>query len=97
MGRNVTIQCKYPRKLLSLNSSKIFCKEEEGCKQLNSSRKYSLADNKYENIFNVTIYNVDKKDSGNYWCGVKHDKHYALLLSQVALNISGEFNYTFDW
>lgn len=87
-GRNATIQCKYPEEFK--NSSKIFCKEQEGCKPIHSNKKYSMADNKIENVFNVTIYNVVKTDSGIYWCGMKPDENYAILLSEVVLNISGE-------
>ncbi|XP_044203099.1 CMRF35-like molecule 9 [Thunnus albacares] len=38
------------------------------CKQKTEKRKYDLCDDTEKRILHVTIYNLDLKDTGTYWC-----------------------------
>ncbi|XP_076118361.1 polymeric immunoglobulin receptor-like [Alosa pseudoharengus] len=92
-GGHVSIQCGYSVEFT--DHTKHFCKEHEGCKKLEildskpkANHKYSLSDNKSENIFTVTIHDLEGKDAGIYWCGVQPGGSYTVLLRKVELQVS---------
>lgn len=40
------------------------------CKQRTEKRKYDLCDDREKRILHVTIYNLDLRDTGTYWCEI---------------------------
>ena len=40
------------------------------CEQRTEKRKYDLCDDTKKRILHVTIYNLDRRDTGTYWCEI---------------------------
>ncbi|XP_076118437.1 uncharacterized protein LOC143099227 [Alosa pseudoharengus] len=90
-GGKAIIQCKYPVEFA--DNIKHICAHKT-CMEINLSeskpnisKKVSLSDNKSENIFTVTIHNLERKDAGIYWCAVRPGKIHATLLGRVELQV----------
>ncbi|KAI5630155.1 polymeric immunoglobulin receptor-like isoform X2, partial [Silurus asotus] len=104
VGEDLNISCKYPESLR--NYSKFLCKRHaavacpkrmsvtESRKNVNVG-KFSLYDDRTEQIFTVSIRNVTKTDSGELWCGAgaawKSDHGYKVYFTQINLTVTGEF------
>ncbi|XP_046712601.1 CMRF35-like molecule 8 isoform X2 [Silurus meridionalis] len=99
VGEDLNISCKYPESLRSYN--KFLCRRQSsvGChKSVKASRKYvnvgkfSLYDDRTEQIFTVSIRNVTKTDSGEYWCGAgaawTSDHGYKVYFTQINLTVT---------
>ncbi|KAI5086580.1 CMRF35-like molecule 9, partial [Silurus meridionalis] len=103
VGGNLTISCKYPQSLTS--DPKFLCKRmhpaacvykesvTESRKDVNFG-KFFLYDDRTEQIFTVSIRNVAKTDSGEYWCGAEaawtSDHGYKVYFTQISLTVTGE-------
>ncbi|XP_029305872.1 polymeric immunoglobulin receptor-like isoform X2 [Cottoperca gobio] len=76
-GDEITIPCLYDSRYI--NNVKYVCKgyywsscsTEIRTDSQNSSRKFSISDDKIQNIFTVTIKDVTNKDDDDYWCVVE--------------------------
>ncbi|KAI5628784.1 polymeric immunoglobulin receptor-like isoform X2, partial [Silurus asotus] len=104
VGGDLNISCKYPQSLR--NYTKFLCKglQPAACvykESVTESRKdvnvgkSSLYDDKTEQIFTVSIRNVTKQDSGEFWCGAEaawtSDHGYKVYFTQINLTVTGEF------
>ncbi|XP_046708244.1 polymeric immunoglobulin receptor-like isoform X4 [Silurus meridionalis] len=97
VGGDLNISCKYPQSLR--NHSKFLCKgmQPAACVYSESviESRFSLYDDRTEQIFTVSIRNVAKTDSGEYWCGAEatwtSDHGYKVYLTQINLTVTGEF------
>ncbi|XP_076118435.1 polymeric immunoglobulin receptor-like isoform X2 [Alosa pseudoharengus] len=93
-GGHIEIQCKYPEE--AKTNVKHFCKQHDTfieldlivSKPLQKNRMYSLSDNKTANVFTVTIHDLEMKDAGIYWCGVRTSGNNVALIGQVNLQIT---------
>ncbi|XP_053083708.1 polymeric immunoglobulin receptor-like [Pangasianodon hypophthalmus] len=101
VGGDLNFSCKYPVSLR--NDSKFLCKRlqladcshkasvNESRKDVNM-RKFSLYDDRAKQIFSVSIKNVTKQDSGEYWCGAeaawKSDHGYKMYFTQIHLTVT---------
>ncbi|KAI5085955.1 polymeric immunoglobulin receptor-like isoform X2, partial [Silurus meridionalis] len=104
VGEDLNINCKYPESLR--NYPKFPCRRHaaavcpykmsvtESRKDVNVG-KFSLYDDRTEQIFTVSIRNVAKTDSGEYWCGAgaawTSDHGYKVYFTQINLTVTGEF------
>ncbi|XP_041960981.1 uncharacterized protein LOC121719426 isoform X1 [Alosa sapidissima] len=94
-GQNINIQCKYSA-AENRDNTKHFCKQQNDVIETNlieskpsdTEQKYSLSDNRSANLFSVTIHELEKKDAGIYWCGVRTGTEDVALTSQVNLQIT---------
>ncbi|KAI5614561.1 polymeric immunoglobulin receptor-like isoform X2 [Silurus asotus] len=101
VGENLNISCKYPESLR--NHSKFLCKglQPAACvysESVTESRKdvnvgkFSLYDDRTEQIFTVSIRNVIEQDSGEYWCGAEaawtSDHGYKVYFTQINLTVT---------
>ncbi|KAI5109461.1 polymeric immunoglobulin receptor-like isoform X2 [Silurus meridionalis] len=100
-GGDLNISCKYPESLR--NYSKFLCKRhaaavcpykmsvKESRKDVNVG-KFSLYDDRTEQIFTVSIRNVTKTDSGEFWCGAEaawtSDHGYKVYFTQINLTVT---------
>ncbi|KAF7712019.1 hypothetical protein HF521_001030 [Silurus meridionalis] len=103
VGGDLNISCKYPESLRSYN--KFLCRRQSsvGCHKISVKEskkdvnvgKFSLYDDRTEQIFTVSIRNVTKTDSGEYWCGAgaawTSDHGYKVYFTQINLTVTGEF------
>ncbi|XP_046708199.1 CMRF35-like molecule 8 isoform X2 [Silurus meridionalis] len=102
IGRDLDIICKYPQSVRSKpkflcrikpQSSDCYYKEsvKESRKTLNVG-KFSLYDDRAKQQLSVSFRNVNKLDSGEYWCGAesvsKSDHGYNVYFTQISLNIT---------
>ncbi|KAI5614560.1 polymeric immunoglobulin receptor-like isoform X2 [Silurus asotus] len=101
VGGDLNISCKYPQCLR--NHAKFLCKrlQPAACiysESVTESRKdvnvgkFSLYDDRTEQIFTVSIRNVAKQDSGEYWCGAEadwtSDHGYKVYFTQISLTVT---------
>ncbi|XP_046707852.1 polymeric immunoglobulin receptor-like isoform X2 [Silurus meridionalis] len=101
VGGDLNISCKYPQSLR--NHAKFLCKglQPAACvysESVTESRKdvnvgkFSLYDDKTEQIFTVSIRNVIEQDSGEYWCGAEadwtSDHGYKVYFTQISLTVT---------
>ncbi|XP_062388239.1 polymeric immunoglobulin receptor-like [Sardina pilchardus] len=94
-GGTVSIRCKYPAE--SRENTKHFCKQHEKfiesdlieSKPSDINAKYLMSQNENRNIFTVTIHELEMKDAGIYWCGVRTDGYSVALTNKVNLQITG--------
>ncbi|XP_051993913.1 polymeric immunoglobulin receptor-like [Xyrauchen texanus] len=96
LGGTVTIRCKYPETYKYF--AKLLFKVQNGSLQTISSTRgattgdrFSLNVNWQENVFTVTIINVNKHDDGVYVCGAFNtfgEISYNSLLTEVHLHIT---------
>ncbi|XP_046708053.1 polymeric immunoglobulin receptor-like isoform X2 [Silurus meridionalis] len=101
VGGDLNISCKYPQSLK--NQHKFFCKglQPAACvykESVTESRKdvhfgkFSLYDDRTEQIFTVSIRNVAKTDSGEFWCGAEaawtSDHGYKVYFTQINLTVT---------
>ncbi|XP_062395609.1 polymeric immunoglobulin receptor-like [Sardina pilchardus] len=95
-GENINIQCKYL--VENRGNIKHLCKQQNNIietdliqsKPSEREQKYSLSDNTSANLFSVTIHELETKDAGIYWCGVRTGQGDVALISQINLQITGE-------
>ncbi|KAI5614791.1 polymeric immunoglobulin receptor-like, partial [Silurus asotus] len=101
VGGDLNISCKYPQSLR--NYPKFLCKglQPAACiykESVTESRKdvnvgkFSLYDDRTEQIFTVSIRNVNEQDSGEYWCGAEaawtSDHGYKVYFTQISLTVT---------
>ncbi|KAI5614559.1 polymeric immunoglobulin receptor-like isoform X2 [Silurus asotus] len=101
VGEDLNISCKYPESLR--NYPKFLCKRHAAAVcpykiSVTESRKYvnfgkfSLYDDRTEQIFTVSIRNVAKTDSGEFWCGAEaawtSDHEYKVYFTQINLTVT---------
>ncbi|KAI5629936.1 CMRF35-like molecule 9, partial [Silurus asotus] len=101
VGGDLNISCKYPQSLRS--DSKFLCKglQPAACvynDSVTESRedvnvgKFSLYDDRTEQIFTVSIRNVTKQESGEFWCGAEaawtSDHGYKVYFTQISLKVT---------
>ncbi|XP_046708093.1 CMRF35-like molecule 8 isoform X2 [Silurus meridionalis] len=101
VGEDLNINCKYPESLR--NYPKFLCSRHaavacpykisvtESRKDVNVG-KFSLYDDRTEQIFTVSIRNVAKTDSGEFWCGAEaawtSDHGYKVYFTQINLTVT---------
>ncbi|XP_046708167.1 polymeric immunoglobulin receptor-like isoform X2 [Silurus meridionalis] len=101
VGGDLNISCKYPQSLR--NHSKFLCKRlqpaacvykesvKESRKDVNVG-KFSLYDDRTEQIFTVSIRNVAEQDSGEFWCGAEaawtSDHGYKVYFTQIRVTVT---------
>ncbi|MCI4375081.1 hypothetical protein PGIGA_G00104930 [Pangasianodon gigas] len=108
VGGDLNFSCKYPE---SLSGNKFLCKrlQTAACPQKTSVKesgkdvnmgKFSLYDDSAKQIFTVSIRNVTKQESGEYWCGAgaswKSDHGYKVYFTQINVTVTGEFVETWN-
>ncbi|XP_051561555.1 uncharacterized protein LOC127445481 [Myxocyprinus asiaticus] len=96
LGGTVNIRCKHPEKYKDF--PKLLFKVCNGSLEsvfptqgATKGERFSLSVNTQENVFTVTIINVNKHDDGVYFCGVgsKLEKiSYSSLLTEVHLHVT---------
>ncbi|KAI5614554.1 polymeric immunoglobulin receptor-like isoform X2, partial [Silurus asotus] len=101
VGGDLNINCKYPQSFR--NHAKFLCKrlQPAACvysESVTESRKdvnvgkFSLYDDRTEQIFTVSIRNVAEQDSGEYWCGAEaawtSDHGYKVYFTQISLTVT---------
>ncbi|KAF7711880.1 hypothetical protein HF521_000891 [Silurus meridionalis] len=101
VGGDLHISCKYPQSLR--NHAKFLCQrlQPAACvykESVTESRKdvnvgkFSLYDDRTEQIFTVSIRNVIEQDSGEYWCGAEaawtSDHGYKVYFTQIRLTVT---------
>uniref|UniRef100_A0A669EFB9 Immunoglobulin domain-containing protein n=1 Tax=Oreochromis niloticus TaxID=8128 RepID=A0A669EFB9_ORENI len=73
-GADVNVSCSYEKGFQS--SEKYLCKSNCGRNDVlimttqPKNNKYSIYDDKKAQIFTVTIFDLQKRDAGKYWCGI---------------------------
>uniref|UniRef100_A0A3Q4I979 Immunoglobulin domain-containing protein n=1 Tax=Neolamprologus brichardi TaxID=32507 RepID=A0A3Q4I979_NEOBR len=73
-GADVNVSCSYEKGFQS--SKKYLCKSNCGKSDVlimttqPKNKKYSIYDDTKAQIFTVTIFNLQKRDAGKYWCGI---------------------------
>ncbi|XP_046710755.1 polymeric immunoglobulin receptor-like isoform X2 [Silurus meridionalis] len=102
VGEDVTIRCTYPES--HRNDDKFLCKRPKtsAClytatikesKKYRSVGKFSLYDDREKHVFTVSLKDVTKQDSGEYWCGAevawKKDHGYKVYFTHVNLTVTG--------
>lgn len=101
MGQEITITCSHSN---AYSNVKYFCRDpcenrdiliKSSEEKSDSNRKYSIKDK--GNTFAVTISDLNKDDSGIYWCGI--ERVGVDTYNQVNLKVLGElircFTYSF--
>ncbi|KAI5614565.1 polymeric immunoglobulin receptor-like isoform X2 [Silurus asotus] len=101
VGGDLNISFKYPQSLR--NHPKFLCKglQPAACVYKESVResrkdvhfgKFSLYDDRTEQIFTVSIRNAAKTDSGEFWCGAEaawtSDHGYKVYFTQINLTVT---------
>lgn len=73
-GADVNVSCSYKTGFQS--SEKYLCKSNCGKSDVlimttqPKNKKYFIYDDTKAQIFTVTIFNLQKRDAGKYWCGI---------------------------
>ncbi|XP_051972523.1 polymeric immunoglobulin receptor-like [Xyrauchen texanus] len=97
-GESVNISCRYPRSHRS--DRKFLCRRSNTykCSQISSvnesrrwtlERQFHLYDDREDQLLTVSISNVTRHNSGEYWCGVQSDQQYKIFITQVQLTVTG--------
>ncbi|XP_046708228.1 polymeric immunoglobulin receptor-like isoform X2 [Silurus meridionalis] len=102
VGGDLNISCKYPQ--FHRDQAKFLCKrlQPAACvynESVTESRKdvnvgkFSLYDDRTEQILTVSIRNVTEQDSGEYWCGAEaawtSDHGYKVYFTRIRLTVTG--------
>ncbi|XP_030264513.1 polymeric immunoglobulin receptor-like isoform X2 [Sparus aurata] len=75
-GGSISIPCLYEphyrdhEKYLCRGGVWLFCTIKVGTNRPQNSEKFSIADDKKQTVFTVTINDVTHKNNGNWWCAV---------------------------
>ncbi|XP_072512841.1 uncharacterized protein [Salminus brasiliensis] len=101
VGGSVNITCNYPQFFSS--KPKFLCRRVGSVRcnyrtSVNESRrwikegKFSLYDDRAQQTFTVSINNMAKEDSGEYWCGAESDWEsdhgYKVYITQINLRVT---------
>ncbi|XP_048012698.1 uncharacterized protein LOC125245913 [Megalobrama amblycephala] len=93
MGENASFSCEYSHNITK-EDKMLFKEGKDSIEKINSTEKFSISDEKQNNIFSVRISAVTPDDGGVYLCGVSVSRqlYSNTIINTVHLHIIRKWN-----